>query len=116
MAQEKFRSVIRNGSRDPQEGRDCPLHRPDAATAPGLISRAHQSTSAVPGCQLQPSISESPFAFGGAIAEMMANPAGTRHSSNLSVSFFNIANQIEWSFLSLVAKQEEFWCGPRQGN
>lgn len=116
MAQEKVRSVIRNARRDPQEGRDCPIHRPYAAIAPGLTPRAQQATLATPRYQLQLSISESPFAFDGAIAEMMADSVGTRHSSSLPVSFFNIAIQIERSYLSLVAKQEEFCCGPRQGN
>ncbi|MGZ7090039.1 MAG: hypothetical protein ACXVKH_11260 [Candidatus Angelobacter sp.] len=37
-----------------------------------------------------------------------------RRSGNLPSS--NIAIQIERSYMAFVAKQEEFCCGPRQGN
>jgi len=116
MAQRNNRSLIRNARRDPQEGRDCPIHRLYPAIAPVLIFRAHKSTPAEPGYQLQVSASEATFACDGARTEMMAGLARTTHSGSLPFSFSNIAVEIMRSRMAIVAKQEEFCCGPRQGN
>ena len=111
MAQEKFRSLIRKARRDPQEDRDCPIHCLHRAIAPGFDFWALKSTQAERSYQLQLTISDSES------TRMMEGLARTGvHSSRLPFSSSTIANQIERPYLSLVAKQEEFCCGPRQGN
>jgi hypothetical protein len=117
MAQKNNRRLIRNVRRDRQEGRDCPVHRFYPAIASSLISGAHESTPTERSYQMQVSASEATFAFDGASAAMMADLARTGfHSSSLPFSFSNMAIQIKRLFPALVAKQEQFCCGPRQGN
>lgn len=116
MAQRNDRSLIRSAKRERREGRDCPVHGFYPAIAAGLTSRA-QKLSAQQSYQPPVSASAAICAFDRASTEMMADFACTGfHSSSLPVSFSNIAIQIKRSYLSVVTKQEEFCCGPRQGN
>jgi hypothetical protein len=116
MAQKIRCSVIRNVRRNRQEGQGYPAHRTYLPIALSLSSRAQAFTGPVDrNHQLQVTKSAGISAVPLVNTETFAELASTNfHSSNLL--FFKTAIQIERSCMAIVAKQEEFCCGPRQGN
>jgi hypothetical protein len=117
MAHRDSCTLIRKARRHGQEGRDYPVHRLYFAVASNSISSARMSmVPAEQSYQQQIRRSAATFAFDAASTEM-AGPTRTGfHSSHLPSSFSNIAVEIMRSRMAIVAKQEEFCCGPRQGN
>jgi hypothetical protein len=110
MAQKIRCKLIRKVRRDRQERQD-PVHGPYFPVALRSIFRAHTFPKpADRSYQLQVPTSAGTSAVRIASTEMLAD----FYFSNLS--FFKIAIQIERSCMAIVAKQEEFCCGPRQGN
>jgi hypothetical protein len=117
MAHRDSCTLIRKARRHGQEGRDYPVHRLYFAVASNSISSARMSmVPAEQSYQQQIRRSAATFACDGARTGMMAGLARTTHSNSLPFSFSNIAVEIMRSRMAIVAKQEEFCCGPRQGN
>jgi hypothetical protein len=117
MAQKASHRLIRKVRRDRQEGQDYPdqcLYLPvelssicPAHTSPVHAERSYQRQSRPSAARI------SAFAVGN--TEMVGVLTRTDHHS-CNIPFSNIAIQSQRSFMAIVAKQEEFCCGPRQGN
>jgi hypothetical protein len=118
MAQKASHRLIRKVRRDRQEGQDYPVHLLHLAVGSNSISRAHTSPApAGRSHQQQVSPSAATFAFDVASSEMAAGLTRTDfHSCKLPFSFSNIAVESKRWCMAIVAKQEEYCCGPRQGN
>jgi len=116
MAQKIRCKLIRNVRRVRQEGQGHPVQGFYLPVALSLISRTLAFTEpANRNHQLQIPKSAGTSAVPLVSTETSAELASTDfHSSNLS--FLRTAIQIERSCMAIVAKQEEFCCGPRQGN
>jgi len=120
MNQEANFALIRNVKRDRQEGHGTPIQGVYSwALLPCLRSSPWGApfTVSVPGNDPQASTTllSSTFCAVKPADGMLITSACTGLSScNFPSS--NITIQIERSYLAIVAKQEEFCCGPRQGN
>jgi len=116
MAQKIRCRLIRNVRRDRQEGQGYPVHPFYLPVTLSLISRAPAVPKPVDrNHQLQIPKSAGTSAVPLVSTETSAELASTDfHFSNLS--FLKTAIQTERSCMAIVAKQEEFCCGPRQGN
>ena len=117
MAQKASNRSIRKVNRDRQESQDHPVHRMSLPGELGVIRQVHTFPVRAERSynrQSCPSAAEV-FVYAAANTEMATGLARTEyHSCNFP--FSNIAIQIERLYPAIVAKQEEFCCGPRQGN
>jgi hypothetical protein len=115
MTQEASDTSIRKVSWNLQESQDHPVHR---MFLPGELSFIRQ-THTFP-VRAEQSYQRQSRLSAAKTSELPATnidiAAGLTPTDHYTCNFSNIAIQIERSYLSVVAKQEEFCCGPRQGN
>ena len=117
MTQEASDTSIRKVSWNLQESQDHPVHR---MSPPGELSFIRQTHTfpvrAEQSYQRQSRLSAAETSeLPATNIDIAAGLTPTDHYT-CNFPFSNIAIQIERSYLSVVAKQEEFCCGPRQGN
>jgi len=115
MAQKIRCTLIRDVRREWQEGQHHPAYGAYLPLALSSIPRAHPLRErADRSYQLQVHTSRDTSYVDSVSTETLVDSSTDFHSSNLS--FFHIAIQIKRSCMAIVANQEEFCCGPRQGN
>jgi len=112
--------LIRKVKRDPQEGQDTPiqgLHLSALLPGPRPVPWESSFTVSVPKNYLQ--IITTPLSSTFCVVKPADGMLIASARTGLSYSNFpysNMAIQVERSYPAIVAKQEEFCCGPRQGN